>query len=126
MDGLAARVGGSQGAAHRLIGRLSGKYQSRSKIGGIVHGERDCHCHEVTCTLIGYEWSMTGVTTLANRTQFDPLGAGALLAGVLAVCLGIGALIGLAAGSAGIGVGIGALVGVPASVAAVIARYRGV
>jgi len=69
---------------------------------------------------------MTGVTTLANRTQFDPLGAGALLAGVLAACLGAGALIGLAAGSAGIGMGIGALVGVPASVAAVIARYRGV
>ena len=69
---------------------------------------------------------MTGVTTLANRTQFDPLGAGALLAGVLAACLGAGALIGLAAGSVGIGVGVGALVGVPASVGAVIARYRDV
>jgi hypothetical protein len=67
---------------------------------------------------------MTGVATLANRTQLDPLGAGALLAGVLAVCLGIGALIGLAAGSVGIGVGVGAVVGVPASIGAVVARYR--
>lgn len=68
---------------------------------------------------------MTGVTALANRTQLDPLGAGALLAGVLAVCLGAGALVGLAVGSVGIGVGIGALVGVPASIGAVVARYRG-
>jgi hypothetical protein len=104
---------------------VSGEYQSRSKIAGIDHAERDCHCHEVAPALIGYGWSMTGATTLANRTQFDPLGAGALLAGVLGACLGVGALIGLAAGSTGIGVGIGALVGVPASIAAVVARYRG-
>jgi hypothetical protein len=62
---------------------------------------------------------------MAHRTSLDPLGAGALLATVLAVCLGIGALIGLAAGSLGIGVGVGALVGVPASIGAVVARYRG-
>lgn len=69
--------------------------------------------------------SMTGATTLAKPTRLDPLGAGALLAGALALCLGVGALIGLAAGSVGIGVGIGALVGVPASIGAVVARYRG-
>lgn len=68
---------------------------------------------------------MTLVQTMAQRTQFDPLGAGALLVAVLALCLGGGALIGLAAGSVGIGVGVGALVGVPASVAAVVVRYRG-
>jgi hypothetical protein len=67
---------------------------------------------------------MTLVQHMAQRTQFDPLGAGALLVGVLAICLGVGALIGLAAGSVGIGIGVGALLGVPASIAAVIVRYR--
>jgi hypothetical protein len=62
--------------------------------------------------------------TMTQRAELDPLGAGALLATVLALCLGAGALIGFAAGDVGIGVGIGALVGVPASIAAVIARYR--
>ena len=61
---------------------------------------------------------------MAKGTQFDPLGAGALLATVLCLCVGVGALIGLAAGSVGYGVAAGALVGVPASVAAVIVRYR--
>jgi hypothetical protein len=67
---------------------------------------------------------MTGVAAMAKGTQFDPLGAGALLATVLVLCVGIGALIGLAAGSVGYGVAAGALVGVPASVAAVVVRYR--
>jgi hypothetical protein len=62
---------------------------------------------------------------MPDRTQLDPLGAGALLAGVLALCLGIGALIGMAAGDLGIGVAVGAVLGVPLSVGAVIARYRG-
>ena len=61
---------------------------------------------------------------MAKGTQFDPLGAGALLATVLVLCVGVGALIGLAAGSVGYGVAAGALVGVPASVAAVVVRYR--
>ena len=63
---------------------------------------------------------------MSQRTQFDPLGAGALLLTVLVVCVGIGALIGLAAGSFGYGVAAGALIGVPASVAAVVVRYRNV
>jgi hypothetical protein len=62
---------------------------------------------------------------MAQRTQFDLAGAGGLLVGVLLVCLGIGALIGLAAGDLGYGVAGGALVGVPASIAAVVLRYRG-
>lgn len=57
--------------------------------------------------------------------SLDPLGAGALLAGVLFGCVGLGALLGLAAGSVGIGVAIGAVVGVPASILAVYRRYRG-
>ena len=61
---------------------------------------------------------------MAPRSEFDPLGAGAVLLTVLALCLGAGAAIGLAAGDAGIGLAIGAVVGIPASVAAVIVRYR--
>ena len=67
---------------------------------------------------------MTAAWTMTQRTSIDPLGAGALLATVLAICVGAGALIGLAAGSVGIGVAVGAVVGVPASIAAVVARYR--
>jgi hypothetical protein len=66
---------------------------------------------------------MTSVVA-ADRTSFDPLGAGGLLLAVLAVCLGLGALGGLAAGAVGIGVAIGAVVGVPASIAAVYLTYR--
>ena len=61
----------------------------------------------------------------ADRTSFDPLGAGGLLIGVLAFCLGAGAGIGLAAGSVGIGVAVGAVVGIPAGVLAVYRTYRG-
>lgn len=68
---------------------------------------------------------MSPAATLADRASLDPLSAGALLAAVLAICVGIGALIGLALGDLGIGVAVGALVGVPASIVAVVARYRG-
>ena len=61
----------------------------------------------------------------AERHAFDPLGAGALLLGVLVLCLAIGAVLGLAAGSVGIGFAVGAVVGVPASIGAVYVRYRG-
>ena len=61
----------------------------------------------------------------ADRTQFDPLGAGAMLLGVLVVCVGAGAAIGWALGSLGIGVAIGAVIGIPASIVAVYRTYRG-
>jgi hypothetical protein len=61
----------------------------------------------------------------AARTSLDPLGAGALLAGVLFACVGIGALIGLLAGSVGIGVAIGSVIGIPAAILAVYWTYRG-
>jgi hypothetical protein len=61
----------------------------------------------------------------AERTTLDPLGAGALLAGVLFACVGAGALIGAATGFVGIGVLIGALIGVPAAVFSVYRRYKG-
>jgi hypothetical protein len=60
----------------------------------------------------------------AERTSLDPLGAGALLAGVLFACVGAGALIGAAAGSVGIGVAIGAVIGIPAAIVSVFTRYR--
>jgi hypothetical protein len=59
-----------------------------------------------------------------DRPQFDPLGAGALLLGVLATCVGVGALVGWAAGSVGIGIAVGAVVGVPASIVGVYRAYR--
>lgn len=59
-----------------------------------------------------------------ERTSLDPLGAGALLAGVLFACVGLGAVLGLAAGSVEIGVAIGALIGIPASIFSVYRRYR--
>ena len=61
----------------------------------------------------------------AARTSLDPLGAGALLAGVLFACVGLGALIGLLAGSVGIGIAIGSVIGIPASIFAVYRTYRG-
>ncbi len=65
------------------------------------------------------------VQAASPRQSFDPAGAGAILAGVTGVCIGVGALIGWAAGSPGYGIAAGAVVGVPAGVAAVVGRYRG-
>jgi hypothetical protein len=62
----------------------------------------------------------------AERTSFDPLGAGALLLGVLVMCVGVGALIGWAAGSVGVGVAIGSVIGIPAAIATVYGMYRNI
>lgn len=64
-------------------------------------------------------------TVAAERASVDPLGAGALLTGVLFGCVGIGALVGYGAGSVGIGVAVGSVVGIPAAILAVYRRYRG-
>jgi F0F1-type ATP synthase assembly protein I len=61
----------------------------------------------------------------APRSSFQPAGAGALLAGVTAAGVGVGALAGWAAGSWGLGALVGAIVGIPAGVFAVYRRYRG-
>lgn len=61
----------------------------------------------------------------SDRASFDPLGAGALLVGVLVASVALGALVGWLAGSPAIGVAVGAIVGMPAAVGAVIKRYRG-
>jgi hypothetical protein len=61
----------------------------------------------------------------AERTSLDPLGAGALLAGVLFACVGAGALVGTLAGSVEVGVAIGAVIGIPAAIFSVYRRYSG-
>jgi hypothetical protein len=62
---------------------------------------------------------MQGTTS----TQFNAAGAGGVLLAVLAVCVGIGALVGWAAGSGAIGTLFGAVVGILGGIAAVYARY---
>ena len=60
----------------------------------------------------------------AGRTSIDPMGAGALLAGVLFACVGLGALLGVAIGSVGVGVAIGSVIGIPAAIVSVYVRYK--
>lgn len=62
---------------------------------------------------------MQGTTS----TQFNAAGAGGVLLAVLAVCVGIGALIGWAAGSGAIGALFGAVVGILGGIVAVYVRY---
>jgi hypothetical protein len=59
-----------------------------------------------------------------SRPTFHPAGAGTLLAGTAAACIGAGALVGWAAGDIGYGILAGAMIGVPAGVGAVYYRYR--
>ena len=59
-----------------------------------------------------------------SRPAFHPAGAGTLLAGTTAACIGAGALVGWAAGEVGYGLLVGAMIGVPAGVGAVYLRYR--
>jgi hypothetical protein len=60
----------------------------------------------------------------AERTPLDPIGAGALLAGVLFTCVGLGAVLGVAAGSVEAGIAVGSVIGIPAAILAVYLRYR--
>ena len=62
---------------------------------------------------------MQGTTS----TQFNAAGAGGVLLAVLAVCVGIGALIGWALGSGAIGALFGAVVGILGGIVAVYVRY---
>jgi hypothetical protein len=61
----------------------------------------------------------------ASRPSFQPAEAGAILAGMVAVCAGCGALVGWAAGHTGYGVLGGVCVGIPAGVLAVYRRFKG-
>jgi hypothetical protein len=62
---------------------------------------------------------MQGTTS----TQFSAAGAGGVLLAVLVACVGIGALIGLAAGSGAIGALLGAVFGILGGIFAVYRRY---
>ncbi len=59
-----------------------------------------------------------------SRPALHPAGAGTLLAGTTAACIGGGALVGWAAGSVGYGMLVGAMIGVPAGVGAVYLKYK--
>ncbi len=59
------------------------------------------------------------------RSNFQPVEAGAVLAGTVGVCGGAGALAGWAAGNAGYGALAGVVVGIPAGVFAVYRRFKG-
>jgi hypothetical protein len=61
----------------------------------------------------------------APRQTFELAGAGAVLGGTTAACIGVGALIGWAVGSVGLGALGGAVVGIPGGALAVYRRYRG-
>lgn len=63
-------------------------------------------------------------TAIADRPQLDPLSAGGLLLGVLAVCVAVGALVGWAVGSTGIGFAIGSVIGIPAAIVTVYLTFR--
>jgi F0F1-type ATP synthase assembly protein I len=55
---------------------------------------------------------------------FPPVEAGALLAAVTLLSIGIGTLIGWLAGAARIGLVVGAVVGIPAGISVVYIRYH--
>jgi hypothetical protein len=76
------------------------------------------------CYKLARSFGMLAPMEPSPRASFEPAGAGALLGGVTAASVGVGALIGWAAGSVGLGVLGGAFVGVPAGVFAVYKRYR--
>jgi hypothetical protein len=55
---------------------------------------------------------------------FPPAEAGALLAVITLLCIGLGALIGWLADALKIGLVVGAIVGIPAGIAGVYIRYH--
>ena len=60
-----------------------------------------------------------------SRSSFQPVEAGAVLAGTMGVCGGAGALAGWAVGNTGYGALAGVVVGLPAGVFAVYRRFKG-
>ena len=61
----------------------------------------------------------------APRSSFQPVEAGAILAGTTGICAAGGALIGWSVGSTGLGVLGGVVVGIPTGVFAVYRRFKG-
>ncbi|MBX5474534.1 MAG: hypothetical protein IRZ20_05920 [Thermoleophilia bacterium] len=61
----------------------------------------------------------------SSRSSFQPVEAGAILAGTIGACAGGGALAGWAAGDTGYGVLGGVAAGIPVGVFAVYRRFKG-
>lgn len=61
----------------------------------------------------------------APRSSFQPVEAGAILAGTVGMCAAGGAGVGWAAGSTGLGVLGGVVVGIPTGVFVVYRRFKG-
>ncbi len=61
----------------------------------------------------------------ASRSSFQPVEAGAILAGTTGMCAAGGALVGWGLGSTGLGVLGGVIVGIPTGVFAVYRRFKG-
>ena len=76
-------------------------------------------------------WADAGTVLFSPRMQgtprstFQPIEAGAVLAGTVGACGGAGALAGWAAGNTGYGTLAGVVVGIPAGVFAVYRRFKG-
>src|ERR671930_1548876 len=79
----------------------------------------------LACHKLGPSFGMLAAMEPSPRASFEPAGAGALLGGVTAAGVGVGALVGWAAGSVGLGALGGAVLGIPAGAYAVYRRYRG-
>jgi hypothetical protein len=60
----------------------------------------------------------------AHRPVFQPIEAGAILAGTVAACGAIGALAGWALGSPGLALVAGVMIGIPVAVFTVYRRFR--
>lgn len=79
------------------------------------------------------KYPLAGIPTLlfsprmqgTPRSSFQPVEAGAVLAGTMGVCGASGALVGWAAGNTGYGALAGVVIGLPAGVYAVYRRFKG-
>jgi len=85
------------------------------------HGFR---CHKVGA-FQGSNMLFSRRMQAASRSSFQPVEAGAILAGTTGMCAAGGALVGWGFGSAGLGVLGGVIVGIPTGVFAVYRRFKG-
>jgi hypothetical protein len=77
-------------------------------------------CHKLGVA----SWYPRAAVQAHDRPSFQPIEAGAVLAGTVSACAGGGALVGWAAGNAAYGALGGVVVGLPAGVFAVYRRFR--
>jgi len=82
------------------------------------------HCYKVGA-FRGSNMLFSPRMQAASRSSFQPVEAGAILAGTTGMCAAGGALVGWGFGSTGIGVLAGVVVGIPTGVFAVYRRFKG-